>query len=113
MHISESFYPNLYFGLAFYQPGKRLVDTLGRVRKSELPKFKVSFLKSATAGETMVATPPPSDASHFKFRNEKIPKPLGKFHFTITKLANVKDDLKLSFEETVKTIKMESEDDKY
>ena len=113
MHISESFYPNLYFGLTFYQPGKRLVDTLGRVRKSELPEFKVTFLKTAASGETVVSTPPPSDASHFKFQVEKTPKPLGKFHVSIVKLNNVKNDLKLTFEETVKTIKMESEDDKY
>ena len=61
----------------------------------------------------MVTTPPPSDASHFKFQAGKTPKPLGKFHITIDKLCNVRNDLKLTFEETVKTIKMESEDDKY
>ena len=81
------------------------MDTLGRVRKSELPEFTVNVLKSALVGGALVNTPPPTDASIFNFFVDKPPTPTGKFHITVKTISSRDPDEIMTLKEKVKSVK--------
>ena len=53
VQVLESHYPNVYFGLVLMGYGQPIWSSLGRVRSSELPKFKMVTLKALLNGSNI------------------------------------------------------------